>query len=98
MVEIRKTRPYSEWFDALRDRQTQRRIDARVFRLAQGNPGKHRVLAGGIVEMKIDFGPGLRVYFTQRGTELVLLLIGGDKSTQQRDIEAALKLAKEWQS
>lgn len=56
------------------------------------------MLAGGIVEMKIDFGPGLRVYFTQRGTELVLLLIGGDKSTQQRDIEAALKLAKQWQS
>ena len=98
MVEIRKTRPYSEWFDSLRDRQTQRRIDARVFRLAQGNPGQRRELTGGVVEMKFDFGPGLRVYFTQRGTELVLLLIGGDTSTQQQDIEAALRLAKEWQS
>ena len=54
------------------------------------------MLSGGVVEMKIDFGPGYRVYFTQRGAELVLLLIGGDKTTQQHDIELALKLAKEW--
>lgn len=97
MVVIRKTTQYAEWFEALRDRQAQRRIDVRVFRLAHGNAGQHRVLTGGVIEMKIDFGPGYRVYFTRRGTELVLLLIGGDKSTQQRDIEAALELAKEWE-
>jgi putative addiction module killer protein len=98
MVEIRKTTQYAEWFEALRDRQAQRRIDVRVLRLGHGNAGQHRVLTGRVIEMKIDFGPGYRVYFTQRGAELLLLLIGGDKSTQQQDIEAALKLAKEWQS
>ena len=67
----------------------------RVFRLAGGNPGQHRVLTDGVVEMKIDYGPGYRVYFTRRGDELVLLLIGGDKATQQRDIEVAIRLAKE---
>lgn len=95
MSDIRKTALYSTWFDALRDRQARARIDARVFRLAGGNPGQHRVLTGGVVEMKIDYGPGYRVYYTQRGDRLVLLLIGGDKSTQQRDIDTALKLAKE---
>lgn len=95
MLEIRKTAVFDAWFDSLRDRRARARIDVRVFRLAQGNPGRHRVLTGGVVEMKIHFGPGYRVYYTQRGAELVLLLIGGDKSTQQRDIEAALELAKE---
>jgi len=95
VVEVRKTAVFEAWFESLRDRRTRARIDVRVFRLAQGNPGQHRVLAGGVVEMKIDFGPGYRVYYTKRGTELVLLLIGGDKSTQQRDIEAAIELAKE---
>lgn len=95
MVEIRKTALFEAWFEALRDRRARARIDVRVFRLAQGNPGQHRMLAGGVVEMKIDFGPGYRVYYTHRGTELLLLLIGGDKSTQQHDIEAAIKLAKE---
>ena len=65
-------------------------------RLSFGNPGQHRALAGGVVEMKIDFGPGYRVYFTRRGEELLLLLVGGDKGTQQRDIEIATRLAKEW--
>lgn len=95
MVEIHKSAQYSEWFNALRDRQTRARIDARVFRLAHGNPGQHRVLTQGVVEMKIDFGPGYRVYFMRRGTELVLLLIGDDKSTRQRDIDTAIQLAQE---
>ncbi len=69
--------------------------DVRVFRLAHGNPGQHRVLTDGVVELKIDHGPGLRVYFTRRGAELVLLLAGGDKSSQQQDIETAIRLAKE---
>ena len=98
MVEIRKTQQYDEWIATLRDRAARQRIEVRVFRLAQGNPGQHRVLTGGVVEMKIDFGPGYRVYFTQRGSALVLLLVGGDKTTQQRDIELALGLAKEWQA
>jgi len=67
-----------------------------VRRLSLGNPGSHRVLSDGVVEMKLDFGPGYRVYFARRGTELLLLLVGGDKSTQQRDIEMAISLAKEW--
>jgi putative addiction module killer protein len=68
----------------------------RVFRLAHGNPGQHRVLTDGVVEMKIDHGPGYRVYYTRHGAELVLLLVGGDKTSQQRDIEAAIRLAKEF--
>lgn len=96
MVEIRKTALFMGWIDALRDRQARQRIEVRVLRLAHGNPGQHRVLTDGVVEMKIDFGPGYRVYFTQHGADLLLLLVGGDKSTQQRDIEAAIKLAKEW--
>ena len=95
MIEIRKTQVYQQWFDGLRDKATRLRLEARVRRLSLGNPGQHRVLTGGVIEMKFDFGPGYRVYYTQRGAELVLLLIGGDKSTQQRDIEAALELAKE---
>ncbi len=95
MVEIRKTALYVEWFESLRDRQARARVDVRVFRLAHGNPGQHRVLTDGVVEMKIDHGPGYRVYFTRRGAELVLLLAGGDKSSQQRDIETAIRLSKE---
>jgi putative addiction module killer protein len=95
MVEIRSSAVFDAWFDALRDRQAQARITVRVRRLQEGNPGQHRVLTGGVVEMKIDFGPGYRVYFTHLGTELVLLLAGDDKSTQQHDVQLALGLAKE---
>jgi len=96
VVEIRKTARYIDWFESLRDRQTRARIEVRIFRLAHGNPGRHRVLSEGVVEMKIDFGPGYRVYFAHRGAELVLLLAGGDKASQQRYIAAAIQLAKEW--
>ena len=95
MVEIRKTAQFTQWFEALRDRAARVRIQARVDRLAVGNAGQHRALSGGVVEMKIDFGPGYRVYFAQRGAVLVVLLCGGDKSTQQRDIEAALAMARQ---
>jgi putative addiction module killer protein len=67
----------------------------RVDRLVHGNPGQHRVLRGGVSELKIDFGPGYRVYFTQRGGDLIVLLAGGDKSTQQEDIRTAVALAKD---
>ena len=95
MVEVRSSAAFDAWFDALRDRQAQARITVRIRRLQEGNPGQHRVLKGGVVEMKIDFGPGYRVYFTQRGADFVLLLAGGDKSTQQHDVQLALRLAKE---
>lgn len=95
MMEIRKTALFSKWFEALRDSQAQARVIVRVRRLQEGNPGQYRVLTGGVVEMKIDYGPGYRVYYTQRGAELVLLLVGGDKSSQQHDIATAQALAKE---
>jgi putative addiction module killer protein len=97
MTVILQTQQFTDWVVQLHDRAGRMRVLARVDRLALGNPGQHRVLTGGVVELKIDFGPGYRVYFTQRGAELVLLLAGGDKASQQRDIELALSLAKEWQ-
>ena len=90
---IRQTERFAAWFEGLRDPQAARRIQMRIDRLAAGNPGQHRVLTGGVVEMKIDHGPGYRVYFTQRGIEIIVLLCGGDKRTQQADIKTALRLA-----
>lgn len=95
MLEIRQTTRYSAWFEELRDRQAKARIVARIRRLQEGNPGQHRQLAGGVLELKIDFGPGYRVYCTQRGGRFILLLIGGDKSSQSDDIAAAQAMAKE---
>ena len=69
------------------------RIQVRVDRLVHGNPGDHRNLTGGIAELRIDVGPGYRVYYTQRGEELIVLLAGGDKSSQQRDVKRAIELA-----
>ena len=94
MIEVRKTEVFANWFAGLRDRATQRRIQMRIDRLELGNPGQHRALKAGVCEMKIDYGPGYRVYYTQRGTVLVILLCGGDKSTQSADIRAAERLAK----
>lgn len=98
MIEIRKTQVYHHWFDGLRDKATRLRVEARGRRLSLGNPGQHRVLTGGVTEMKLDHGPGYRVYYAQHGSELVLLLVGGDKASQQLDIDTALQLAQEWQS
>ena len=88
------TEVYRDWINSLKDRAGRARIQVRVDRLAHGNPGQHRNLAGGIAELKIDFGPGYRVYYTQRGDELIILLAGGDKSTQQLDIKTAITLAR----
>jgi putative addiction module killer protein len=96
MIELIQSDVYAMWIDAIRDRQTLARISARVRRLALGNPGQHRVLQGGICELKIDFGPGYRVYYTQIGARIVLLLCGGDKGSQQNDIAAALEIAANW--
>ena len=94
MIEIRKTERFARWIDNLRDIRGRARILARIERLAGGNPGDVRRIRGGISEMRIDYGPGYRVYFKKRGRELIILLAGGDKSTQARDIEAALRLAR----
>ena len=94
MVEIRQTEVYSQWFKSLRDRQARARIDVRIRRLSLGNPGDVKPVGGGVSELRIDYGPGFRVYFVQRGQTLVILLAGGDKSTQDQDIKAALELAQ----
>lgn len=93
MIEVRKTRIFEDWLVSLRDRQARMRIQARIDRLAFGNPGQHRVLTGGVCEMKIDCGLGYRVYFTRHGDAWVVLLCGGDKASQRTDIKAALALA-----
>lgn len=95
MIEIRQTDVYAQWFDSLRDRQARARIDARIRRLSLGNPGDVRPVGEGVSELRIDYGPGYRVYFVQRGQTLVVLLAGGDKSTQERDIKTALELSRE---
>ena len=94
MIEIRKTERFARWIDKLRDVQGRARILARIERLAGGNPGDVRRIREGVSEMRIDYGPGYRVYFRKRGQELIILLAGGDKSTQDKDIEAALRLAR----
>jgi putative addiction module killer protein len=95
MIEIRQTEVYSQWFNGLRDRQARARINVRVRRLSLGNPGDVKPVGEGVSEMRIDFGPGYRVYFVRRGQALVILFAGGDKHTQDKDIKMALDLAQE---
>jgi len=95
VVEIRETETFSDWLRALRDAQARARIAARVRRLAFGNPGDVRPIGEGVSELRIHYGPGYRVYYVQRGAVLIILLCGGDKSTQGRDIEETKRLAKE---
>lgn len=94
MIEIRQTDEYASWFEKLRDRQARARILARVRRLSLGNPGDAAPVGEGVSELRIDYGPGYRVYFKQHGKTVVVLLAGGDKRTQQRDIERAKTLAR----
>jgi len=96
-MRVEETEVYREWINALKDHVGRARIQVRVDRLIHGNPGKYRNLTDGVSELKIDFGPGYRVYYTQRGTCLLLLLAGGDKSTQAGDIEQAITLARNYQ-
>ena len=93
-MRVEKTSAYRDWIDEPKDRAGRARILVRVDRLIDGNPGQHRDLTDGVSELKIDFGPGYRVYYTQKGERLLLLLIGGNKSTQQKDIALAIRLAK----
>ena len=95
MIEIRQTELYSRWYKSLRDRQARARIDVRIRRLSLGNPGDVKPVGEGLSEPRIDYGPGYRIYFVQRGQKLVILLAGGDKHTQDRDIKMALELARE---
>ncbi len=95
MTEIRETETFSTWLRGLRDTAARARIAVRIRRLAFGNPGDVRPVGEGISELRIHYGPGYRVYYAQRGSTLLILLCGGDKSTQDKDIEAAKKLAKE---
>jgi putative addiction module killer protein len=93
MFEIRQTEVYASWFSRLRDRQARARIDVRIRRLSLGNPGDVKPVGEGVSESRIDYGPGYRVYFMQRGSTVIVLLAGGDKRTQDRDIQTALELA-----
>jgi putative addiction module killer protein len=95
VIEIRQTDQYSKWFAQLSDRQARARINVRIRRLSLGNPGDVRSVGKGVSELRIDYGPGYRVYFVQHERQLVVLLAGGDKKSQERDIKTALKLAQE---
>jgi len=94
MFEIRKTETYAKWLDGLRDIHARARVQVRVERLAVGNPGDVRPVGEGVSELRIDYGPGYRVYFTMHGSTVIILLAGGDKRTQAADIKTALRLAR----
>ena len=94
MIEIRETQLYARWFSNLRDRRAKARIDTRIRRLSLGNPGDVTPVGEGVSELRIDYGPGYRVYFIQRGATVIILLAGGDKRTQQKDIQQALEFAR----
>lgn len=93
--EILQSKPYENWFASLRDQQARARVNVRIRRLALGNLGDVRSVGSGVSELRINFGPGYRVYFVIRNISTVILLVGGDKSTQARDIKHALRLAKD---
>jgi putative addiction module killer protein len=95
MIEISQTEVYARWFDGLRDRRARVRIDIRIRRLSLSNPGDVRPVGEGVSELRIDYGPGYRVYFVQRGASLIILLAGGDKKTQEQDIQKAIKMARD---
>lgn len=94
MIEIRKTDVFERWLMGLRDQRAVARINTRLRRMMLGNPGDVSPVREGVSELRIDYGPGYRVYFVQRGREVVALLAGGDKRTQSRDIEKALEIAR----
>ena len=95
-MHVRRTEEFADWLSGLRDKQARAKILVRIDRFEDGNPGKTRSVGTGVVEMKIDFGPGYRVYYIQRGQTLILLLCGGDKSTQTNDIQRAKLIAAQW--
>jgi putative addiction module killer protein len=94
MIEIRQTETYSQWFKNLRDSQARARIDIRIRRLSLDNPGDVKPVGQGVSELRINYATGYRVYFIQQGNSLIILLAGGDKKTQNKDIQTALELAR----
>ena len=96
MIEIRKTETFAEWLEGLNDMRARARVLARIERLATGNPGDVAPVGEGVSELRIDYGPGYRVYFQRRGNSLILLLCGGDKSSQAKNIATAKRLASMW--
>ena len=94
MIEIRKTEIFAKWLDGLRDIRARARILVRIERLASGNPGDVKAVGEGVSELRINYGPGYRVYYKRHGQKVVVLLAGGDKSTQAKDIKTALRLAQ----
>jgi len=94
MVEIRKTDVFVKWLDGLRDIRARSRVLVRIERLASGNPGDVKPVGEGVSELRVDYGPGYRVYFVKQGQTVIVLLAGGDKSTQATDIRTAIRLAR----
>lgn len=94
MIEIRKTEAFTRWIDNLRDIRARARVQARIERLVHGNPGDVKPVGEGVSELRIDYGPGYRVYFKKIGQTIVILLAGGNKQTQTRDIKRALDLSR----
>ena len=94
MIEIRKTEAFVKWLDGLSDIKARSRVLVRIERLATGNPGDVKPVGEGVSELRIDYGPGYRVYFVKRGQAVIVLLAGGDKSTQAEDIRTAIRLAR----
>lgn len=97
MIEIRKTALFSKWVDGLRDVHARARVLARIERLAMGHAGDVKPVGEGVSEMRIDYGPGYRVYYKNHGTALIILLAGGDKRSQRKDINTSLRLARSLQ-
>ena len=94
MIEIRKTETFSKWIDSLRDIRARARVQVRIERLSYGHAGDVKPVGEGVSELRIDYGPGYRVYFKKQGKTLVVLLAGGDKRTQSKDIKTALRLSR----
>lgn len=96
MYALIKSETFDRWLSGLRDRNAKARIEVRIRRLGLGNPGDVKPVGEGVSEMRIDYGPGYRVYFQQRGPVLIILLYGGDKKTQDKDIQTAKSIAAQW--
>jgi putative addiction module killer protein len=95
VVEVRQTERFARWLEDLRDLRARARVQARIERLIGGNPGDIKPVGSGVSELRINYGPGYRVYFQQKGSTLIILLAGGDKASQPRDIDEALSLARQ---
>jgi putative addiction module killer protein len=95
MAIVRKTDVFKKWLKKLKDAIARAHIDRRIDRLSRGNPGDVKPIGEGCSEMRIDYGPGYRVYYKDTGREIIIILCGGDKSTQQEDIDRAKRLARE---